>query len=208
MKLGNIEAAAGEKTYGFFKSGESHGRFPVHIPLHIVNGAQDGPTLVVHAGASGLEIEPSLILPHVVNELDPADVKGTLVMVPLMNTSGFEFARVNSVFDDKHLNRIGRGDAGGSVSEQLIDAYYQAAIAEGRRPARYPYRLAVELPSFRRRARRGRYRIVEGAGDCAWAAAGCARQRRLQFDGAGSGARRQGGGGRLYRRRTRPARLS
>ena len=129
MKLGNIEAAAGEKTYGFFKTGETHGRFPVHIPLHIVNGAADGPTLVVQAGASGLEIEPSLILPHVVKELDPAAIKGALIMVPLMNSSGFEFARVNSVYDDKHLNRLGRGDATGSVSEQLVGAYYEAAIA-------------------------------------------------------------------------------
>ena len=130
MKLGNIEAAAGEKAYGFFKTGESHGRFPIHIPLHIVNGANEGPTLVVQAGASGLEIEPSLILPHVAAELDPAAVSGALIMVPLMNISGFEFARVNSVYDDKHLNRIGRGDAGGSVSEQLVDAYYQAGIAK------------------------------------------------------------------------------
>lgn len=129
MKLGNLEAAPGQKTFGFFKTGETHGRFPVHIPLHIVNGAKDGPTLVVQAGASGLEIEPSLILPHVVNELDPAAISGTLIMVPLMNTSGFEFARVNSVYDDKHLNHLGRGDANGSVSEQLVDAYYQAAIA-------------------------------------------------------------------------------
>ena len=129
MKLGNIEAAPGEKAYGFFKTGETHGRFPVHIPLHIVNGANDGPTLVVQAGASGLEIEPSLILPHVVNELDPAAISGTLILAPLMNTSGFEFARVNSVYDDKHLNQVGCGDAKGSVSEQLVDAYYQAAIA-------------------------------------------------------------------------------
>lgn len=129
MKIGTIEAKRGEKAYGFFKTGETHGRFPVHIPLHIVNGANDGPTLVVQAGASGLEIEPSLILPHVVNELDPAAISGALVMAPLMNTSGFEFARVNSVYDDKHLNRIGRGDADGSVSEQLVDAYYKAAIA-------------------------------------------------------------------------------
>ncbi len=130
MKIGNIEAAAGEKAYGFFKAGETHGRFPVHIPLHIVNGAKDGPTLVVQAGASGLEIEPSLILPHVVKELDPAAISGALILAPLMNTSGFEFASIKSVFDDKHLNQVGRGDAGGSVSEQLIHAYYEAAIAK------------------------------------------------------------------------------
>ena len=50
MKLGTIEAKPGEKAYGFFQTGETHGQFPAHIPLHIVNGAADGPTLVVQAG--------------------------------------------------------------------------------------------------------------------------------------------------------------
>ena len=45
-----------------------------------------------------------------------------------MNTSGFEFGQVNSAWDDKHLNRLGRGDANGSVSEQLIHLYYQEVI--------------------------------------------------------------------------------
>ena len=130
MKIGTIAANPGEKTYGFFKTGETHGRFPVHIPLHLIVGANDGPMLVVQAGTSGLEIEPSLILPHVVKELDPAQMKGTLVVVPLMNTSGFEFTQINSAWDDKHLNRLGRGKADGSVSEQMIHQYYQEVIAE------------------------------------------------------------------------------
>ena len=129
MKIGTIEARPGEKSYGLFEIGETHGRFSAHIPLHIVNGASDGPTLVVQAGASGLEIEPSLILPHVVKELDPAQIKGTLILVPLMNTSGFEFTQIKSVFDDKHLNHLGRGSADGTISEQLVHAYYQSAIA-------------------------------------------------------------------------------
>ncbi len=130
MKLGTVEAKRGEKAYGFFQTGETHGQFPAHIPLHIVNGAADGPTLVVQAGVSGLEIEPSLILPHVVKELDPAQIRGTLIMAPLMNTSGFEFTQINSAWDDKHLNRLGRGNPNGSISQQMIHQYYQAAIAE------------------------------------------------------------------------------
>ena len=129
MKLGNIEAAAGSKAFGSFLTGETHGQFPAHIPLHIVNGAAAGPTLVVQAGASGLEIEPSLILPHVVKELDAAAIRGALILVPLMNTSGFEFTQVNSAWDDKHLNRLGRGEAGGSISQQMVHQYYQTAIA-------------------------------------------------------------------------------
>ena len=130
MNIGTIQANPGEKAYGFFKTGETHGRFPAHVPLHLVVGAAEGPMLVAQAGTSGLEIEPALILPHVVSEIDPAQMRGTLVLVPLMNTSGFEFARINSAFDDKHLNRLGRGDADGSVSQQLVHHYYQAVIAK------------------------------------------------------------------------------
>ncbi len=59
------------------------------------------------AGMSGLEIEPALILPQVVAELDPAVLQGTLLVVPLFNTSGFEFEQVNAIWDDKTLPRPG-----------------------------------------------------------------------------------------------------
>lgn len=130
MKIGTIQASQGERAFGFFSIGVTHGRFPIHIPLHLLVGAQDGPTLVVQAGASGMEIEPALILPHVANELDPAQMKGALILAPLMNTSAFEFEQVNSAWDGKHYNRVGRGDPAGSVSERLVHSYYQAAIAE------------------------------------------------------------------------------
>lgn len=130
MKIGIIEAQPGTKTYGAFKSGETHGRFDVHIPLHLIVGATPGPTLVVQAGTSGLEIEPSLILPQVAAELDPATITGTVIIIPLMNTSGFEFEQITSIWDDKHLNQIGRGNASGTVSEQLIDQYYRTVIAQ------------------------------------------------------------------------------
>ena len=130
MKLGNLEANPGERAFGFFSIGLTHGRFPIHIPVHLLVGAADGPTLVVQAGASGLEIEPALILPHVANELDPARMKGNLILAPLMNTSAFEFEQVHSAWDGKHYNEIGRGNAAGSVSEQLIHSYYSAAIAD------------------------------------------------------------------------------
>lgn len=128
MKIDSIEAANGEKTFGRLKTGETHGRFPVEVPLHVVEGAEDGPTLVVQAGLSGLEIEPAAILPKVVEDIDPADVSGTLVMVPLMNTSGFEFEQVNAAWDDKNLNEIGRGDAEGTVSEQMVHEYFEEVL--------------------------------------------------------------------------------
>lgn len=130
MKIGNIEATPGTKAYGFYKTGETHGRFPVQIPLHIINGASDGPTLVIQAGTSGLEIEPALVLPQVVKDMDPGAISGTVVVVPLMNTSGFEFTQVVSAWDEKHLNKLGRGNTNGTVNEQMIHQYYENVISK------------------------------------------------------------------------------
>ena len=130
MKIGNIVANKGEKAFGSLQGCKTHGRFDVHIPLHIVQGASDGPVLLVQAGVSGLEIEPSMILPDVVKELDPAAISGTLLLVPLLNTSGFEFEQVKAIWDDKDLNTLGRGKADGTVSEQMIHAYYEQVISK------------------------------------------------------------------------------
>ncbi len=129
MRIGNIEARKGAKAFGFLKAVETHGRFDVHVPLHIVQGASDGPVLLVQAGVSGLEIEPAMILPKVVQELNPAEISGSLLLVPLLNTSGFEFEQVNAVWDDKDLNTLGRGRLDGTVSEQMIHAYYEQVVS-------------------------------------------------------------------------------
>jgi predicted deacylase len=130
MKIGTLEARPGQKVFGFFAPLETHGRFPVHLPLHIVRGSRAGPTLLVQAGVSGLEIEPAMELPRVVADLDPREVAGTLLLVPLLNTSGFEFEQVNAVWDDRDLNAVGRGRPDGSVSEVLIHRYYEEAVAK------------------------------------------------------------------------------
>ena len=129
MKIAQIEALPGQKAFGFVTATQTHGGFDVHFPLHIVAGRRPGPTLLVVAGMSGLEIEPALILPQVVGEIDPAGLAGTLLVVPLFNTSGFEFEQVNAVWDDKDLTRLGRGRADGTVSEQLLDCFYTTAVA-------------------------------------------------------------------------------
>ncbi|MGQ0569715.1 MAG: succinylglutamate desuccinylase/aspartoacylase family protein [Armatimonadota bacterium] len=129
MKIGTVDVRQGEKAFGAIQGPQTRGQVPVHIPLHVVNGRRRGPVLVVQAGVSGLEIEPSMVLPHVVDEIDPAQVTGTLIVVPLLNTSGFEFEQKNAIWDDRDLNALGGGRADGTVSEQLIHAYFEQVIA-------------------------------------------------------------------------------
>ena len=83
MRIADTQTRKGEKAFGFVKSTDTRGRFAVHFPLHIVDGAKDGPVLLVQAGVSGFEIEPAMILSKLVDELDPRRISGTLLLVPL-----------------------------------------------------------------------------------------------------------------------------
>lgn len=118
----------GAKGFGFLQVAETRGRFPVHLPLHVVRGAHAGPTLAIFAGASGLEVEPALALPSFINALDPSKLRGALFLVPMLNTSGLEFEREASAWDGKRLNQLGRGRPDGTVSEQLLDGFYRTLV--------------------------------------------------------------------------------
>lgn len=128
MHIGTIEVQAGHKQFGFLAGQPTRGAFDVQIPLHVITGARPGPRLVIQAGVSGLEIEPAMTLPKVVEEIDPDHLAGTLIVVPLMNTTGFEFEQVEAVWDGKDLNSLGRGRAEGTVSEQLLHRYYTDVV--------------------------------------------------------------------------------
>jgi predicted deacylase len=129
MKIGTIEAPKGQKAFGRFKTVTTHAHFSADIPLHIVHGETDGPVLLVQAGVSGLEIEPAMTLPGLVKQLDPAHIAGTVIVVPLLNTTGFEFEQRNAIWDDKNLNTLGRGRANGSISEQMIARYFDEVVS-------------------------------------------------------------------------------
>jgi len=91
----------------------------LELPFGIVEGAQDGPCLLVTAGVHGSEfcsIEAALRL----LKLSPEEISGTLLVLPIVNVEGF---RKRSIYvvpaDGQNLNRVFPGRADGSASERL-----------------------------------------------------------------------------------------
>lgn len=91
----------------------------VEIPFGIIEGAEPGPCLLVTAGVHGSEycsIEAATRL----LQTEPEQIKGTLLVLPILNVQGF---RKRSIYvmpeDGKNLNRMFPGKPDGSVSERL-----------------------------------------------------------------------------------------
>ncbi|MBI1801664.1 MAG: succinylglutamate desuccinylase/aspartoacylase family protein [Chloroflexi bacterium] len=95
---------------------------PLKMPLYVLNGAGEGPTLVVTAGIHGAEyvgIEAALRLAQ---RTDPQALRGQLVVAPI--ASQLAFAK-RAIYicppDGKNLNRCFPGNPAGTFAEQLAD---------------------------------------------------------------------------------------
>lgn len=128
--LAGVPVEPGSHIVHHLHAATTHGGFDVAAQLHLLCGATPGPTLVVHAGMSGLEIEPALTLPRWLRSIDPRSLRGNLIVAPLFNLSGFEFETIEAAWDGADLNALGAGRVDGTVSEQLIHAYASTVLEQ------------------------------------------------------------------------------
>ncbi|HUG17016.1 MAG TPA: succinylglutamate desuccinylase/aspartoacylase family protein [Thermomicrobiales bacterium] len=85
-----------------------------------ITGQQPGPALFVNAGVHGAEYPAIQTVIELATELDPATVRGTVVLMPVVNVPGFwERSMFICPVDGKNPNRVFPGDPEGSYSEQL-----------------------------------------------------------------------------------------
>ncbi len=95
-------------------------------------GAAPGKTLVVTAGVHGCEYVGVQALRRLAAELDPAELSGNVIFLPLANPTGFYAGAKRVVPEDGvNLNRAFPGDPAGTLSARLAyaleTALYQAA---------------------------------------------------------------------------------
>lgn len=87
---------------------------PTKMPLFVLNGAQDGPTVVVTAGIHGAEYVGIEAAIRLATQTDPSQLKGQLVVAPISSMTAFAKRAIYiAPPDGKNLNRSfpGQSDA-------------------------------------------------------------------------------------------------
>src|SRR5438034_3523027 len=89
------------------------------IPVVVAQGTKPGPVLALVSGAHGTEYASIIALEKVIERLDPSQLSGTVIVVPLVNVRSFEqkIAHVNPV-DNKSMNRFYPGKMDGTQTER------------------------------------------------------------------------------------------
>ena len=88
--------------------------------ISIRNG--DGPTLLLLGGTHGDEVDGPVVLLKLARELQPADIRGSVIIVPALNFPAVEACQRGAPADGRDLNRSFPGKPDGTLAE--IIAHY------------------------------------------------------------------------------------
>ncbi len=128
ITVGTAAAQPGEKVRGAIPAGELAGGIKVEIPVIVINGAGAGPTFWVNAAIHGDEPEGPLACILAQKQIDPAKLRGAVVLVPCVNPPAFSAAERGNPLDSftYDMNRIYPGKPNGYYSERLANAHWEA----------------------------------------------------------------------------------
>ena len=92
------------------------------LPVRVVHGSTPGPTVWLNAAIHGDEIAGVEIITRVLRDLDPLEVRGTVLAVPVVNVWGF-VGGDRLLPDRRDLNRSFPGSATGSLAAQIANLF-------------------------------------------------------------------------------------
>ena len=136
IRVQDLEVSKGQKKRGHLHISEKPAGAH-QIPLTVINGARDGPGLLVNGGIDGSEYNGPAATLTLQAQLDPAEISGSVIIVPMVNTLAFEgrWFYTNPVdyrgLSGAFVREIPRGGSGYPlISYQVAKAFYDEVLAQ------------------------------------------------------------------------------
>lgn len=100
---------------------------PMSLPVHVIHGRQDGPTLFISAAVHGDELNGVEIIRRLLKLSRLRRLRGTLIAAPVVNVFGF-IGGIRYLPDRRDLNRSFPGSANGSLAAQLANLFMKEVV--------------------------------------------------------------------------------
>ena len=115
----------GERADIRYSISETYLGDPVRIPVSIINGEHDGPTVFLSAASHGDELNGIEVVREVAHEWSHTNLHGTLVCLPVLNVPGFVTQQRYLPVYDRDLNRSFPGHAGSTSAKRMADEIFR-----------------------------------------------------------------------------------
>ena len=128
FRIGEDEIAPGERRLVSLPMSALANRTPMALPVSVIHGKREGPTLFVSAALHGDELTGVAICRRLLASKALTVTRGTLLMVPIVNAFGF-IGHSRYLPDRRDLNRSFPGSANGSLAAQLAHIFLHEVVA-------------------------------------------------------------------------------
>jgi hypothetical protein len=128
LVVGELKVKRGEKIFTALKVGELPDATDVLVPIIVINGSESGPILTITSALHGDEVNGVEICYRLAQEIQPGEVSGTLVLLPICNPLAFNAKTRLTPMDNKDMNRCFPGRRNGSITDKMAYAIFEGVI--------------------------------------------------------------------------------
>jgi predicted deacylase len=118
--IGDMKIKPGQRKNILLPMPKLYNWTPISLPIHVINGVEEGPTLCITAAIHGDEINGVEIIRRFLKKKGLKKIKGTLIAIPIVNVYGFLYQE-RYLMDRRDLNRSFPGSPIGSLASILAD---------------------------------------------------------------------------------------
>jgi uncharacterized protein len=130
LSIGGVEVPPGTRGRGYIRVSEAS-THEVTVPWVAFNGVVSGPTLCVIGGVHSIECTPIEGMLRIIDELDPSTMMGRLIIVPVVNTTGFNTRNpYENPWDHLNQNKVWPGDPEGSLTKRVAHAVWSELLCK------------------------------------------------------------------------------
>lgn len=123
-----LPEARGQKGLITLDIGTMASGWTLSIPVHVIIGRHAGPTLTLVGTQHGEELGAVSVFRSLLGMLDPVDIRGRVIIIPVANPIAFEHQQratwIDGLYDATtgNLNRLWPGKPNGFVTERIAHA--------------------------------------------------------------------------------------
>lgn len=127
LRIAGAEVPPGARADLQLKVSESYTGARTSIPVTVVHGVRPGPVVSITAAVHGDELNGVGIARELLGRLEPGELAGAVVVVPVVNVLGLQF-HSRYLPDRRDLNRSFPGSPSGSMASRMAHTLMREVI--------------------------------------------------------------------------------
>jgi len=124
----NLNIGKCEVHRGVVECAELEDGNPVTIPYFVMRGVRKKPVLLLDAAIHGDELNGIEVIMRIFENIDPTELKGTILAAPIVNTLALKARDRMDTVDKKDLNRFFPGKKDGTVTERIAYHFFNKFV--------------------------------------------------------------------------------